>query len=176
MGGEEGTGFTIPSTCFSVNPSFQACASLQLSFVSEIFSASWSPWWLLPHLLFLFCHLLWLLHPSSSVTISLFAFYSPEICWALPFLWLPFTVDVNHFYSITISLMRFGRGRGEIVYVLSTALSPFALWNVLAGNKDCEGRKYSHFMIHSALLNLLLLFVQVLFLQQKEKNTRKNPL
>lgn len=52
---------------------------------------------------------------------------SRNLLSALMSLTILFIVYLNHFYPISMSLMRFGEGRGETAYVLPTVLSPFAL-------------------------------------------------
>lgn len=168
-GGEEGMGFRIPSTGFSVKPNVQAYASLQSSFVYKIFSGH-----LCSHVGY--CSTCFFFFPSAVASPSLFISYNVFICFPLSWnllsslkaLAILFTVDFNHFfYSITMCLMRFGVGRGVIVYALSTASRPLTLWNVLEGDQDSEETKWSILWYTSARLNLLLLFMQVLFSQKK---------
>lgn len=171
-------GFLMPPAGYSVNPNFQAYASLQSSLVSEI---------LVGHLGFHVCCCLICFvivspicsfssrphHPAFSVTFSSWlsafqklvefshSFDHSLYCWCKPFL----------FHYIT--LMRFEGGRGEIVYVQSTALSPFVLWYVLEGDKDCEGRKCSHFMIYSPV-QLSLLLLRIIFITERKNKERIN--
>lgn len=86
--GGEWMGFIIPSTGFSVSPSFQAYASLQCSLVLENLASHVS-----------YCSICFFLSPSVCIlldrdfyillyqlTISLLGSHFLKICWALSFL------------------------------------------------------------------------------------------
>lgn len=75
-----------------------------------------------------------------------------------------------------MSLMRFGEGRGEAEYVLPTVLSPFALWYILEGDKDCERRKWSHFMIHFGTPQLVIFVCASTVLTTERKKHEKEPI